>query len=140
MAPVGRGSINYCCLHTSLHTVQCVQPYLDTLYHPYLVLLDTTGRYYTVFLYSTNQHHSMLQIICKPSIQYTITHSLNCFTVPDPNGVSAGQRWLVQGNSSAETMPIISFYTVVALGTLLHYLQCGTEEREYKGQENWPAG
>ena len=42
VAPVGRGSINYCCLHTSRHTVQCIQPYLKTLYRPYLHSTDQT--------------------------------------------------------------------------------------------------
>lgn len=93
--------------------------------------------YHTMaILYPSSWRTNTIQC-CKKIAQFQYnTHSMNCFAVPDPNGVSAGQRWLVQGNSSARTMPIISFYSVdcslVALGTLLHHLQCGTE--------NWEKG
>ena len=48
VAPVGRGSINYCCLHTSRHPVHCIQPYLNTLYLEYIALVCTTYQYTAV--------------------------------------------------------------------------------------------
>ena len=51
--------------------------------------------------------------------------------IQDPNEVSAGQKWLVLGNSSAPALPIISLKVESALVTLLllHYLQSRTEAR-----------
>ena len=68
-------------------------------------------------------------VVIAPLFGLHLTSNCSWLYIQDPNEVSAGQKWLVLGNSSAPALPIISLKVESAQVTLLHYLQFRTEVR-----------
>ena len=134
---MGRGSINYRCLHTwPYNETPTPVPDLAIQYNGSPIPGHTMGVSIQSYLYlplstlvqimPTIQIHKLSSNHDDPCTEFPGLELFKC-TMPNPNGVSAERGWLVDGNSSARTLPIIPFNTVVALGTLLHYLLFGTE-------------
>ena len=104
-------------------TVVCI-PVPTLLYHyqHYLVLVVPNIPVQTELILT-------VLVVIAPLFGLHLTSNCSWLYIQDPNEVSAGQKWLVLGNSSAPALPIISLKLESALVTLLHYLQSRTEVR-----------
>ena len=111
-----------------LHLYQTL-PY-NTMGAQYLAI-QWESRYSRTYIYlsfntlvqimPTIQIHKLSSNHDDPCTEFPGLELFKC-TMPNPNGVSAERGWLVFGNSSAWTLPIISFTTV-----LPHSLPLGSE-------------
>ena len=100
-------------------TVVCI-PVPTLLYQLYLMLVVPNIPVQTKLILT-------VLVVIAPLFGLALTSDCSWLYIQDPNEVSAGQKWLVLGNSSAPALPIISRGR--ALVTLLHYLQSRTEVR-----------
>ena len=102
-------------------TVVCI-PVPTLLYQLYLMLVVSNISVQTIPIFTA-------LVVIAPLFGLHSTSNCSWLYIQDPNEVSARQKWLVLGNSSAPALPLISLKLESALVTLLHYLQSRTEVR-----------
>ena len=105
-------------------TVVCI-PVPTLLYQLYLMLVVPNICVQTKLILT-------VLVVIAPLFGLHLTSNCSWLYIQDPNEVSAGQKWLVLGNSSAPALPIISLKLESSQVTLLHYLQSRTEVRRNK--------
>ena len=93
-------------------TVVCI-PVPTLLYQLYLMLIVPNIPVQTKPIFT-------VLVVIAPLFGLHLTSNCSWLYIQDPNEVSAGQKWLVLGNSSAPALPIIS----LKLQSALHWLHC----------------